>query len=275
MQDASPITIQRWALGQIANSAQDMVAIEEPIEFRVDGQSVAISMRTPGHDVELAIGFLVSEGIVKNPSDILEIARCANARESDNILNIFLSPNARPDLSRLSRHLFASSSCGICGKASIDAIEQLFPPVSVCFQVKGESLFQMALQMRSNQQLFENSGAVHAAALFHHSGQLLVLREDVGRHNALDKVIGWAFQQKLLPLHSHILFVSGRTSFEIMQKALSAGIGFIAAVSGPSSLAVAFAKSNNQTLLGFVRDKSFNIYSVPARVAGALNCSNS
>ncbi len=239
----------------------DRLAIEEPLEIRVRGQAVAVTMRTPGHDEELAAGFLLTEGILKNRSDIIEIAPCrAGGVLAGNVLNVFLSPEVPLDLERLTRHVFSASSCGLCGKASIEAIHQQFAPIEKRLELPLEILLQLPPKLRAAQATFEATGGLHAAGLFDPAGNLVVAREDIGRHNAVDKVLGHALFAGLLPLSSSILLVSGRASFEIMQKALAARIPAIAAVSAPSSLAVAFARESNQSLYGFVRDQTANCY---------------
>lgn len=251
-------TISRQRPGS-AVTEQDQLAIEEPLEIRVRGHAIAVTMRTPGHDEELAAGFLLTEGILKTRADIIEIAPCL-AEGSSNILNVFLSPEVPLDLDRLTRHVFSASSCGLCGKTSIDAIHQQFQPIQTRLEIPIETLLALPPKLRAAQISFDATGGVHAAGLFDHTGQLLVAREDIGRHNAVDKVLGHAFLQNQLPLSKHVLLVSGRASFEIMQKALAAGIPAIAAVSAPSSLALEFARESNQSLYGFVREKSANQY---------------
>jgi FdhD protein len=246
--------------GKTANR-RDVLAREEPLEIRVRGRSIAVTMRTPGADSELAAGFLVSEGIVRDRADVIEIAPCVEGENEGNILNVFLAPKVSVDLERLTRHVFASSSCGLCGKASIEAVQQQFPRIITTVRVSTEVIAGLPEKMRSAQTAFAETGGVHAAALFDIEGKLIVIREDVGRHNAVDKVIGQVFLKGMLPLSGHILLVSGRASFEILQKALSAGIPVIAAVSAPSSLAVEFAVENGQTLIGFLRGGSMNVYS--------------
>jgi FdhD protein len=223
-------------------------------------------MRTPGHDAELAAGFLLSEGLIKHRDEIVEVAPCPNAENPDNVLNVFLGASANIDLKKLSRHVFASSSCGICGKASIESIHQHFPPVSAGIRLKPAVLLGLPDKLRKAQSSFERTGGLHAAGLFDSEGNLLLMREDVGRHNALDKVLGNALLENALPLHTSVLLVSGRASFEIVQKALAAGIAIVVAVSAPSSLAVQLASESGQTLVGFLRNSDFNIYSNPDRI---------
>lgn len=246
----------------------DHVACEEPLEIRVNSQSIAITMRTPGHDEELATGFLISEGIIKEAHDVTHIAHCQSgeAALSGNVLNIFTRPELAVDFERLTRHVFGSSSCGLCGKASIEEVQMQFPPIAQRFKVAQEILFNLPTALRTHQEAFDETGGLHAAALFDQQGNLLVCREDVGRHNAVDKVIGWALRQGRWPLCGSILMVSGRASFEILQKALAAKIPIIAAVSAPSSLAVEFAGESGQTLIGFLRGQTMNIYSHPEMI---------
>jgi FdhD protein len=249
----------------------DKLAREEPLEIRVRGRSVAITMRTPGHDKELAAGFLLTEGIVRKPADIIEVAPCLDSDAPDNTLNVLLSAAVVVDFEQLTRHVFASSSCGLCGKASIDAVHQHFPPIESRVQIPAETLSQMPERLRAAQQTFAQTGGLHAAAVFDCQGELLVLREDVGRHNAVDKVIGHGLLGGLLPFESHVLLVSGRASFEIMQKALAARIAIVAAISAPSSLAVEFARDSGQTLIGFLRGQTMNVYSWPERIRANEN----
>lgn len=244
----------------------DSVATEEPLEIRVRGRGIAVTMRTPGQDEELAAGFLLSEGILRKRQDVVGMAPCLQSDAPQNTLNVFLSPKLRLDLKRLTRHVFASSSCGLCGKASIEAIHQRFPPIQPGPTVSLETLSQLPARMRAVQATFNQTGGLHAAAVFDLSGALLALHEDVGRHNAVDKVIGYGFLEDKLPFDSHVLLVSGRASFEILQKALAARIPILCAVGAPSSLAVEFARESGQTLVGFLRDKSMNVYATPERI---------
>ncbi len=241
----------------------DWVAREEPLEIRIQGRSVAVTMRTPGEDEELACGFLLSEGLLRQREDVMEVSHCLSGENAllGNILNVFASPHVRINFDQLTRHVFASSSCGLCGKASIESVHQHFPPIDVTPSLDPDFIRSLPDKLQSSQAAFAKTGGLHAAALFDAAGNLLVLREDVGRHNAVDKVIGWAFLNEHLPLSEHILLVSGRASFEIMQKALAARIPTVAAISAPSSLAVDFARQSRQTLIGFLRPPSFNVYS--------------
>jgi len=217
-------------------------------------------MRTPGDDRELAAGFLLTEGIIHRRADVAEIGNCLTADEPENTLNVFLAPSVKVNFKRLARNVFATSSCGICGKASIESVHQNFPPVTPTFSLSAKVLVMLPDKMRAAQRTFARTGGLHAAALFDQSGRLVVLREDIGRHNAVDKVLGHAFLERKTPLDSHILLVSGRASFEIMQKALAARVQVVAAISAPSSLAVEFAKESGQVLVGFLRGKTMNVY---------------
>jgi FdhD protein len=264
------VQISRCEIGKGPQQQSDTLVREEPLEIRVRGKSIAVTMRTPGHDNEVAAGFLLSEGIIRERDEITEIAPCLESDSPENTLNVFLSPSVEIDFTRLTRHVFASSSCGLCGKASIESVHQHFSPIESNFGVAAETLVDLPNRMRAAQQTFSQTGGLHAAAIFDVQGNLLVLREDAGRHNAVDKVIGWGFLESKLPFDSHVLLVSGRASFEIVQKALAARIPIIAAVSAPSSLAVEFAQESNQTLIGFLRGKTFNIYAHPERVGRQL-----
>jgi FdhD protein len=243
----------------------DRLAVEEPLEVRVNTRSISITMRTPGHDPELAAGFLVTEGLIHNRSEIEDI-RSYSRNEEGNVVDVFLLPHVKLDFARLTRHVFASSSCGLCGKASIDAIHQQFKPVRNAMHVRAADLTKIAADLTSIQQTFAQTGGLHAAAIYSATGRLIVVREDIGRHNAVDKVIGHGLLGDLLPFTKHILLVSGRASFEIMQKALAAKIPVVAAISAPSSLAVEFAEASGQTLVGFLRPGRMNVYAHAERV---------
>jgi FdhD protein len=253
--------VRRWRVGRKPQIEKDTLAREEPLEIRVRGKSVAITMRTPGQDRELAAGFLLSEGMVHRASDIVEIAPCRESTDPENVLNIFLSSGVQVDFDRLTRHVFATSSCGICGKASIESVHQQFPPIQSNLKISAMTLALLPEKMRHAQKTFASTGGLHAAAVFDRKGKLLFLAEDVGRHNAVDKVIGWSLLNQKLPLKGHLLLVSGRASFEIMQKALAARLPIVAAVSAPSDLAVEFARESGQTLIGFLRGTTMNVYS--------------
>ena len=243
----------------------DEFAMEEPLEIRVDNHPVSVTMRTPGHDAELAAGFLVTEGLIKKRGDVLKIE--PHPRNKDkNIINIFLAPDVAVNLEQLTRHVFASSSCGLCGKATIESVHQHFPKIKSKVSVAAKTILGLPEKLRGSQETFERTGGLHAAAVFDLDGNLIVLREDVGRHNAVDKVLGHSFLKGVFPLERHILMISGRASFEIVQKALAARIGLICAVSAPSSLAVDFARESGQTLVGFLREERMNVYSHAKRI---------
>ncbi len=243
----------------------DELAHEEPLEIQVDTRPICVTMRTPGHDEELAAGFLLSEGLIHRREDIAAIEPYWR-NQAGNALGVFLSSGVKVDFARLTRHVFASSSCGLCGKASIDAVHQHFPPVRADFSVSAEMLASLPEQLRQAQEVFQRTGGLHAAALFSAAGEIVVVREDVGRHNAVDKVLGHGLLQNLLPFSKHVLMVSGRSSFEIVQKALAAQVPIVAAVSAPSSLAVKFARRSGQTLVGFLRHGRMNVYSRADRI---------
>jgi FdhD protein len=276
---------------------KDFLAGEEPLEIRVEGHSVAVVMRTPGEDSELAAGFLMTEGLIHAASDLIDIrhrphclqASGASDREHEqgngalrgqksprapsmkgsfagNVIDVRLRRPKKLDLRRLTRHVFSSSSCGICSKASIETVLCQFPSVKGFCEVAAEVLLGLPQALLAAQETFRRTGGLHACALFDLTGKLLVLREDVGRHNALDKIVGRALLSAQLPLHQHILLLSGRASFEMMQKSLAAGIPIVAAISAPSSLAVEFAQDSGQTLIGFLRGDRMNIYSGHNRV---------
>ena len=263
--------VMRWANGGLDNETEDWVAREEPLEIRVKGESIAVTMRTPGHDEELAIGFLLAEGVITNSSDVLEIAYCQQGEASlhKNILNVFLSPEVEINLDRLKRNVYASSSCGLCGKASIESLQNIFEPLNKIETVISiDKILTLAQKLRAKQSTFDKTGGLHAAGIFDRNGELLVLREDIGRHNAGDKILGHLFLKNRMPLEDCVLMVSGRASFEIIQKSLAGRVGIICAVSAPSSLAVDMAKESGQTLIGFLRERKFNVYSHKERISG-------
>lgn len=250
----------------------DAVVVEEPLELRVDGTALAVTMRTPGSDIELAQGFLLTEGIITDRDDITAIRYCnstdENGHNTYNVLDIDLAPTvALPELG-LDRNFYTTSSCGVCGKASLDAIRQRtrHSPAHDPVIVDPLVLTTMPHTLRRAQKTFDRTGGLHAAGLFTDTGDLLALREDVGRHNAVDKIIGWAVENHLLPLRRTLLLVSGRASFELTQKAVMAGIPLLAAVSAPSSLAIDLAHDAGLTLIGFLREDTMNIYTHPNRV---------
>lgn len=247
----------------------DDLATEEPLEIRLLAggarRSIAVTMRTPGADFELAAGFLFSEGIVARRDDIWRITYCVDRElaidQQYNIVNVELTSPMLPDLAALERHFMVSSACGVCGRASLAALQLRCPvPMPVTWQIAAEQLLTLPQQLAQQQQLFSTTGGLHAAALFDLAGNLVAVREDVGRHNALDKLIGWALLEQRLPLDQHILLVSGRASFELLQKSLAAGIQLVCAISAPSSLARDVAHSFGMTLVGFLRANRYNIY---------------
>lgn len=252
-----------------ATRAQDEVAVEEPLEIRVEGHSLAVVMRTPGHDRELAAGFLLTEGIIQSAKDLFDITACVASGPAGkgNAVDAALTQPDAFDPARLTRHVFTSSSCGICSKATIDAVLQRRRPLrGPGPYISTETLLALPRRLAREQETFRRTGGLHACALFDTHGTLLAAREDVGRHNALDKLIGWALLEKRTPLRKHIVLLSGRASFEMMQKSHAAGIRIVAAISAPSSLAVEFAHHSHQTLAGFLRGRSMNLYAGPERV---------
>jgi FdhD protein len=250
----------------------ETLAVEEPMEIRINGTAITVTMRTPGSDVELAQGFLLTEGVIGQRDDIARVQYCRGADEdgvnSYNVLDVSLAPNvAMPDVD-VTRNFYTTSSCGVCGKGSIDAIRLIsrHSPGDDPTVVATETLSAMPDQLRSAQRIFATTGGLHGAALFDADGTMLVVREDIGRHNAVDKVIGWALENDRIPLTGTVLLVSGRASFELTQKAVMAGIPVLAAVSAPSSLAVDLAGQAGLTLVAFLRGDSMNVYTRPDRV---------
>ena len=267
--------VTRLEVGGSPRVREDRLAAEEPLEIRLGGRSLAVTMRTPGHDVELAAGFLVSEGVVRQRDDVSTARYCAGATEEGvntyNVLDVQLAPDVLVPEFGLERSVYTSSSCGVCGKASIDAVRtrSSFDVAGDPLVVDPELLTAMPDRLREAQEVFEQTGGLHAAGLFDgRTGELLVVREDVGRHNAVDKVVGWALEHEKLPLRGTVLMVSGRASFELTQKASMAGIPVLAAVSAPSSLAVELAEEAGLTVVGFLRGRSMVVYSRPDRVTG-------
>lgn len=255
--------------GACFTHGEDRLAVEEPLEIRINDGPLAITMRTPGHDAELAAGFCHTEGIVREPDEIESIAPCGEAKFG-NVILVTLSEEAMSrratQIANARRETYLSSSCGLCGKQTLDRIAQSVPPIKGQFTVSRDTLDALPGVMRKAQATFEQTGGLHAAGLFTPQGELRVVREDVGRHNAVDKVIGWAAMMRGLPIDPGVLLVSGRASFEIMQKAAMAGVAMVCAVSAPSSLAVAFAKELNITLVGFLRPGRMNVYHDPGRI---------
>lgn len=259
------IRVSRWTLPGSVRRRLDTVAVEEPMELRVDTRPVAVIMRTPGHDEELAVGFLVSEGMLRRRAELRAVRHDVRNRRG-NVLDVFLEPEVTVDFARLTRHVFASSSCGLCGATSISSVQRQFPAVRSTFRIAPDRLLALPELLRAGQLAFDATGGLHAAALFDAAGHITSLREDVGRHNAVDKVVGRSFLEGDCPLGAFGLLVSGRVSFEIVQKAVAAGIGLVAAVSAPTSLAVEFARSSRVTLIGFLRPGRFNVYSGSERL---------
>jgi FdhD protein len=253
----------------------DTLATEEPMEIRLisgdSKQTVAVTMRTPGVDFELAAGFLYGEGIVSSPDDILKISYCVDAdldaEQQYNIVNVELRGGRSYDPRPLERHFYTTSACGVCGKASLEQLElRGYPVIPPGPEIAPEKIYALPEKLREAQGLFDATGGLHAAGLFGKEGELVALREDVGRHNATDKLVGWALLEGRLPLSDHIVMVSGRSSFEILQKCLTAGVPIVCAISAPSSLAVDVARQFGMTLIGFLRGNRFNVYSGHERV---------
>jgi FdhD protein len=254
---------------------RDFLATEEPLEIRLlagkQKQILAVTMRTPGNDFELVAGFLLSEGVIYQREDISKITYCVDSDVSQeqryNIVNVQLRSTKLPELATLERHFYTNSSCGVCGKASLESLENRdLKPLESDLEISASLLYSLPEKLRKSQGLFDATGGLHAAAIFDKAGNLIALREDVGRHNAMDKLLGWAMLEKHLPLAEGIILVSGRASFELVQKALVAGVPVFCSVSAPSSLAVDVAKRFNMTLVGFLREERFNIYMGKMRV---------
>lgn len=272
--------IQKFSTGQPFENAIDTLAIEEPLEIRLgfaengklSHKAVSITMRTPGADAALAAGFLFTEGILTSPKQIKSVKHCGKFPNNQNTIRIDLEENTKIDFKRLERNFYTTSSCGVCGKSSLEALTVAGAKeiLQTDFQnISAEIIHKLPETLRKNQSVFDETGGLHAAALFDLAGNLIDLREDVGRHNAVDKLIGGQFLDGKLPLAEKILFLSGRASFELVQKAVMAQIPVICAVGAPSSLAVEAAREFNITLLGFVRENRFNIYSRHERIEAA------
>jgi FdhD protein len=261
--DSTQFEVWKWQDGKVLSPARDELAEESPLEIRVRGRAIAVTMRTPGQDEELALGFLLAESVIRRPADLVNVEPCP--REDANVVNVILAPEVQVDFARLTRHVFASSSCGVCGKATLDAVRQSFGHVPDTLRIAPEVLTALPRTMLASQETFTRTGGLHAAALFDSAGALLVLREDVGRHNAVDKVLGWALRHRW-PVSQAMLLVSGRASFEILQKAIAAGIELVAAISAPSTLAVELADESRVTLVGFLKSDRLNVYAHPHRL---------
>jgi FdhD protein len=253
----------------------DTLAAEEPFEIRVDGTALSVTMRTPGDDVELAHGFLLTEGVIGDREDVLTARYCDGVDDEGantyNLMDIRLAPGVAPPDPSVTRNFYTTSSCGVCGKAALDAIRLAtrFKPGDDTSIVTTRTLAVLPDRLRARQKLFASTGGIHAAGLFTTDGELLVVREDVGRHNAVDKVLGWALLNGRVPLGGCVLLVSGRASFELAQKAAMAGVPILAAVSAPSSLAVDVAEEQGMTLVGFLRGESMNVYAGMQRVVSS------
>jgi FdhD protein len=263
--------VSEWDDGKVRRK-DDYLAAEEPLEIRIGCDPLSVTMRTPGDDLELAAGFLFTEGLVQHREQIVKLESATGDADSKrgNVVEVQLVPEVAPDFEKMRRHFFAASSCGICGKASIDSVRsRLLRPPNPDFRFEAEVLLQLPDALRASQAVFGRTGGLHAAALFDASGELLVLREDIGRHNAVDKVIGWALLEGRLPLGDSVLLVSGRGGFEIVQKAIVAGLPIVASVSAPSSLAVQLARELRLTLIGFLRGRRFVIYCGEQRISSA------
>ncbi len=254
-----------------SSTRPDLMAVEEPLEIRLgygaanDRQQInlAVTMRTPGHDFELATGFLYTEGIIDSFDQVERIKYCEDAGRqegNENVVRVELKPEILVDAEKFLRNFYTSSSCGVCGKASIEAVRVNCKPLADHLKIRAEDILTLPGKLRQAQQIFEHTGGLHAVGLFTAKGKLLRTREDVGRHNAMDKIIGASLVEREIPLTDAIIIVSGRASFELVQKALRAGVPVMAAVGAPSSLAVSLARENEMTLLGFVKEGGFNLY---------------
>lgn len=274
-----PRPVTRVVVGETVEASRrpDVLIAEEPLEIRLNGSPLAVTMRTPGDDVHLAHGFLLSEGVIGSPDDVVTARYCAGSVVSDetgvpqntyNVLDVALGPGVPAPSVDPTRNFYTTSSCGVCGKASIDAIEQQtrWPVADDDVRLDPRVLVGLPDVLRDHQRAFDRTGGLHAAGLFSPVGELLHSAEDVGRHNAVDKVLGWALLQGLLPARGHVLVVSGRASFELAQKTLMAGVPALVAVSAPSALAVEMAAAAGMTLLGFVRAPRFNVYAGAERL---------
>jgi FdhD protein len=266
-------TVLRLTVGGASVAQEDLLVVEEPLEIRVGGRSLVVTMRTPGHDVDLAAGFLVSEGVITRGEELSTARYCAGVGQDGlntyNVLDVSLAPGVAPPDPSLERSFLTTSACGVCGKASIDAVRtrSAYDVRQDGLRIEAGVLGSFPAALRAGQVVFEQTGGLHAAALFDgSSGEMLVLREDVGRHNAVDKVVGWALKADRLPLRGTVLMVSGRASFELAQKATMAGIPVLAAISAPSSLAAELATDSGMTLVGFMRGDSMVVYSGGERV---------
>jgi len=261
----------RHVTGDDTVTRPETLAVEEPLEIRVNGTPITVTMRTPGSDIELAQGFLLTEGVIARRDEVLTARYCRGSVDdvnTYNVLDVTLAPGVKPPDTDVTRNFYTTSSCGVCGKASLDAVRlsSRHCPGDDPATVAADTLTAMPEQLRSAQRVFASTGGLHGAALFAMDGTMLAVREDVGRHNAVDKVVGWALESGRIPLTGSVLLVSGRASFELTQKAVMAGVPVLAAVSAPSSLAVDLASQSGLTLVAFLRQHSMNVYTRPDRV---------
>ncbi len=255
------VQLQRFENARPIGSRADEVSDESPLEIRVEGKPLAVAMRSPGHDRELAAGWLLSEGIVDSPANLAEIV------EHPGMVDVMLRDASAFDAAKHKRAVLSNSSCGLCGVATVAQVMRDFPPLTSTAQVTASTLHGLPAKLADNQPVFLRTGGLHACALFSTAGEFIAIREDVGRHNALDKLLGWALLDGRLPLENHVLMLSGRVSFEMAQKALAARIAIIAAIGAPTSLAVELAETCGQTLVAFLKERSFNCYSGSQRIA--------
>ncbi|MEV0703058.1 formate dehydrogenase accessory sulfurtransferase FdhD [Saccharopolyspora sp. NPDC050389] len=269
------VTVRRPVLKIAADGSRsrpDTLAAEEPLEIRVNGGPLSVTMRTPGHDIELAHGFLLTEGVIHDKTQLSTARYCdspgPDGRNTYNVLDILLAPGVQPPDASVTRNFYTTSSCGVCGKAALDSVRlsTRHSPAGDPLTLDTDTLIGLPDRLRAAQRVFDTTGGLHAAGLFDADGELLVVREDVGRHNAVDKVLGWAVLADRVPLTGCVLMVSGRASFELVQKAAMAGVPALAAVSAPSSLAVDLAAEQGMTLIGFLRGRSMNVYTGTERI---------
>lgn len=272
---ATPIELVKFR-NDSKSDELDVLAVEEPLEIKLGfgsagnrkQQSLAVTMRTPGHDLELALGFLFTEGIITSMEDVTHIDHCkdGDGERSENVVRVEVTPARKLDWNRFQRHFYMSSSCGICGKASIENLENECAIIQSELRVSSSLIHSLGDKMRKAQNVFNHTGGLHATALFDEKGELILMREDIGRHNALDKVIGAMLFKKQIPLENRIIMLSGRSCFELIQKAAMARVPLVVSVGAPSSLAVATSQKLGLTLCGFTRNNSFNVYSNPERI---------
>ncbi|MEU5851090.1 formate dehydrogenase accessory sulfurtransferase FdhD [Saccharopolyspora shandongensis] len=269
------VTVRRPVLKIAADGSRsrpDTLAAEEPLEIRVNGAPLSVTMRTPGHDVELAHGFLLTEGVIHDKAQLSTARYCdspgPDGRNTYNVLDILLAPGVQPPDASVTRNFYTTSSCGVCGKAALDSVRlsTRHSPADDPLTLDTDTLAGLPDRLRAAQRVFDTTGGLHAAGLFDADGEQLVVREDVGRHNAVDKALGWALLADRVPLTGCVLMVSGRASFELVQKAAMAGVPALAAVSAPSSLAVDLAAEQGMTLIGFLRGRTMNVYTGTERI---------